>query len=181
MAQMYKGIDVLVKAVAVCRSCGLDAHLTVVGDGAYRPGLQRLAQELRIAEHVRFAGALAGPGAVQEELDRADLFVLASRTEGLPRALVEAMARALPCIATRVGGIPELLSDKYLVTPGSVEELAHRILHVCRSPALCIDMSRANLARAKEFRDDTLRARRLEFYRHIRAVTERWSQAHGIQ
>ena len=52
---------------------------------------------------------------------------LASRTEGLPRALIEAMAAGLPCIGTRVGGIPELLDDEALVAPGDAEALAARI------------------------------------------------------
>ena len=53
--------------------------------------------------------------------------MLASRTEGLPRALIEAMAAGLPCIGTRVGGIPELLDDEALVAPGDAEALAARI------------------------------------------------------
>ena len=73
-----------------------------------RNGLK--AKALR--DRVRFRGQLTTPVDVRAELDRADLFVLPSRQEGLPRAMIEAMARALPCIGSSVGGIPELLQPK---------------------------------------------------------------------
>lgn len=180
MAQLYKGIDVVIRAVSQARSAGLEVTLTVVGEGKYKPGLQALAAGLGIADRVRFVGALPGPRAVQDELDVADLFVLASRTEGLPRALIEAMARGLPCVATRVGGIPELLPDRWLVAPGSVQELAAKISEVHSSREVCAEMSRVNLANALQYREEVLRTRRLEFYRHVRAVTEAWASSHVV-
>lgn len=88
--------------------------------------MERYAARLGIADRVRFEGQQPADR-VADELRRADLFVLASRTEGLPRALIEAMAAGLPCIGTRVGGIPELLDDEALVAPGDAEALAARI------------------------------------------------------
>ena len=76
---------------------------------------------------VRFVGNLPSGKAIRDELDQADLFVLPSRAEGLPRALIEAMARALPCLSTGIGGIPELLSVSELVPAGDAPTLATRM------------------------------------------------------
>ena len=87
---------------------GHDLTLRVVGDGKRRPDLEALAAQLNCRERIVFAGQLPST-AIIGELDRADLFVLPSRQEGLPRAMIEAMARALPCIGSDVAGFPELL------------------------------------------------------------------------
>jgi glycosyltransferase involved in cell wall biosynthesis len=100
LAQPYKGQDVLLDAAARCLGHGFDITLVFVGDGMYRPRLEARAQEMGIAERVFFRGRLPVGAAVRAELDQADLFVMASRAEGLPRALVEAMGRGLPCLAS---------------------------------------------------------------------------------
>ena len=88
-----------------------------------------------------FLGQLPAGEMVRAQLDKADLFILPSKTEGLPRALVEAMARALPCIGTTVGGIPELLPSEDLVPPGDVKALAETIEDVLRRPERLAKMS----------------------------------------
>ncbi len=112
--------------------------------------------------------------AVREEMDRADVFVMPSRQEGLPRATIEAMARALPCIGSTVGGIPELLATEDLVPPGDALALATKIREVVSDPERMARMSARNLAKAGEYRDEALRERRVAFYRHVRKMTERW-------
>src|SRR5439155_26719861 len=107
-------------AVAECRQAGLDVTLDIVGDGRFRPELDRLAAELGIREQVCFRGQLPAGEPVRARLDAADLFVLPSRSEGLPRAMVEAMARALPCIGSNVGGILELLAPEDLAPAGDI-------------------------------------------------------------
>src|SRR5690606_2722669 len=115
---------------------------------------------------------LSSGQAVRDELDQADLFVLASRTEGLPRAVIEAMARGLPCIGTSVGGIPELLPTEDLVPPGDADTLARKISEVSRSPERMAAMSRRNLKKAADYRDDVLRQRRNAFYEIVKERTE---------
>src|SRR6266567_781401 len=92
LAQKYKGVDVLIRAVAVCRR-RIDLRLLVVGDGKCRPGLEKLASRLGVSPFIEFRGQVASGIEIRNELDRSDLFVLPSKTEGLPRALIEAMAR----------------------------------------------------------------------------------------
>jgi len=181
MAQRYKGTDVLIRALQDCRRRGLRVRLTIAGDGKYRRSLEELAGALDMSRHVRFTGALPGPRAVRDELDQADLFVLPSRTEGLPRALIEAMARGLPCIASDVGGIPELLDAEDLVPPGNVPALADKIVEVASDQTRRSRMSGRNLAKAGEYRSDVLRARRVAFYAHVRATTEGWLRSRGVR
>jgi glycosyltransferase involved in cell wall biosynthesis len=180
LAQLYKGTDILIQAVADCIGSGADLTLRIVGDGKYRPMLEASADKLGIAGRVTFTGALPGAQAVKEQLDKADLFVLPSRTEGLPRALIEAMARGLPCIASAVGGIPELLLSEDLVPAGRAAELSCKIAEVMADGHRLERMSAANIAKAMEFRESILRERRVEFYRYLRKKTEEWARDYAL-
>ena len=173
LAQMYKGIDVLIDAVAKCVSNNLDLVLVIVGDGKCRRELEARAAARGICDRVKFTGYQKRDG-VTSELDAADIFVLPSRCEGLPRALIEAMARAVPCIASNIGGIPELLPAIDLVAPGDVDELVAVLSAVVLDVNRRAEMSRRNLRRAHDYLDFKLDGRRTAFYRHVRAGTEDW-------
>lgn len=170
LEQPYKGVDVLVEALADCRK-EMDVRLEVVGDGAHRVALERQVRELGLEASVAFHGSVPGPSAVAHILGGADLFVLASRAEGLPRVLVEAMALGLPCVATSVGGIPELLPAEYLVPPDASRQLATMIQETLADPSRRAAMARRNLAKAREYRPEALSARRNEAYQHLAATT----------
>src|SRR4028118_158938 len=174
MAQLYKAPDVLIDAVAACVQEGLDLKLTMIGDGKHRSELEARAKSLGLGERVSFLGQLSGGDAVMAQLELADLFVLPSHQEGLPRAMVEAMARALPCIGSTVGGIPELLPPEDLVPPGDAAALASKIREVANDPDRMARMSARNLQKAIEYRDEALREQRNEFYRYVREMTEAW-------
>jgi glycosyltransferase involved in cell wall biosynthesis len=174
VAQLYKGHDVLIRALAECVHNGFDIELTIIGDGRYKRYLEELASRLGIAARVLFMGNVGSPHAVRAFLDQADLFVLASRTEGLPRAMIEAMARGLPCIGTRVGGIPELLDPEDLVQPGSVSELAAKITQFATSPDRMLRAALRNHSAANDYREEPLARRRQQFYSEVRRVTEEW-------
>ncbi len=181
LAQLYKGPDVLLKAVAANVCSGLDLRLVMVGHGRHRDELAQLAQRLGIGERVQFPGQLPGGEAVRVALDQADLFVLPSRTEGLPRALIEAMARGLPCIASAVGGIPELLPPEDMVPPGDVEALGTKIRAVLTNRERMAQMAARNLGRARDFHCDILRPRRRAFYEAVRDLTLDWQRRAGKQ
>lgn len=171
--QLYKGPDVLIEAVAINAGQGRDTTMVIIGDGQYRPQLEALARARGIEERVRFAGRLSAGAPVRRELDGADLFVLPSRTEGLPRALIEAMARGLPCVASDVGGIPELLPEEDRVTPGSAEDLALRIREILADGERQARMAARNLRKAHAYDAETLRGRRQAFYRAVRDASAR--------
>ena len=177
LEQLYKGVDVLIDAIAHCVKGGLDVRLTVVGDGRHRGALEARCVRQGIEQRVRFLGQLPAGEPVRAQLDRADLFVLASRVEGLPRAMIEAMARGLPCIGTTVGGIPELLPPEDMVPPNDAWALAAKIAAVLNDPERMVQMSRRNYQKALEYREELLREKRLAFYRRVREITEEWHQS----
>lgn len=128
-----KGVDDLVAAVGRARRQGLQATVSLAG-GETAPG-QRARLEARLSEEgldvqICLLGVVTG---VEKErvLSASDGFVLPSHAEGLPMSLLEAMAWGLPAIVTRVGAIPEVVTDGiegFLVDPGDVEALANRML-----------------------------------------------------
>ena len=168
LAQLYKGPDVILRAAALCRSRGREFEIVMIGDGRYAEQMKALACRLGIDDRTQFIPRLPFGKAVFDFLDTVDLFVMPSRAEGLPRALVEAMARGCPCIASSVGGIPELLAADDLVPPNDPEALARKIMEVTADPERMKAMSTRNLSRAKEFDPAVLRNMRLAFYQYVR-------------
>jgi glycosyltransferase involved in cell wall biosynthesis len=174
LAQLYKAPDVLIDAVASCVESGLNLRLILVGDGKHRPELEARSQARGMTDRICFLGQLTAGDAVRAELNRADLFILPSRQEGLPRAMIEAMARSLPCIGSTVGGIPELLQPEDMVPPGDAVALANKIREVVTDRDRMVRMSARNLEKAKDYRDEVLCEQRNEFYRYVREMTEAW-------
>jgi len=174
LAQLYKGADVLIEAVRICVAGGADLTLTVIGGGRYLPQLQAQARAADLGDRVSFAGHVPAGEAVRDQLDVADLFVLASRTEGSPAAVVEAMARGLPCLATAVGGVVELLSPDDLVPPGDAAALAVKIGEVTGDRQRLGLMAARNLAAAQRYRESVQLPRWADFYRYVHDVTYSW-------
>lgn len=174
--QLYKGVDVLIDAVALCINRGLDVRLVVVGDGKYRAYLETRCRKNSVEGRVRFLGHLPAGEPVHAQLDQADMFILASRQEGLPRAMLEAMARGLPCVGTTVGGIPELLPPEDLVPPNDAKALADKIEEVLKDPGRMKQMSLRNWQKAQEYREEVLRKRRLLLYQSEKKLTEEWQR-----
>jgi phosphatidylinositol alpha-1,6-mannosyltransferase len=170
LEQPYKGVDVLIRAVDACRRQELDLSLTVVGDGRKRPALEALTQKLSLSRYVSFAGSVT-PEEVLTHLDASHLFVLASRTEGLPQAMIEAMARGLPCVGSDVGGIPELLDEAYLVPVGSASALAGKLADVLSAPKTLAAASARNLATARQYSSDVVGPQREAFHEAVRKAT----------
>jgi glycosyltransferase involved in cell wall biosynthesis len=173
MAQMYKAPDVLIDALGMCVREGLNCELVLIGSGRYQAELKSRAAALGLNGRVQFRGQLTTPDAVRAELDQSHLFVLPSRQEGLPRAMIEAMARAVPCLGSTVGGIPELLPADDMVPPNDAPALARKIREVLANPARMTDMSAHNLQKAREY-GGALGQRRQAFYQIVKAKTETW-------
>lgn len=167
----YKGVDVLVKAVGILRQGGVDAIATVVGEGRLRERYRQDAVVRGLGDVITFVGQLGAGSAVRDHLDKADVFVLASLTEGLPRAMVEAMARGLPCVGTTAGGMPALLPPQYCARPGDALDLARAIIASTRTADAMSDASTANLRRADAFRTTETHRRSERVYRALLAAT----------
>lgn len=168
-ARMHKGHDVLLDAVELLRAFGHPVQVTIVGDGRHHDELVAAAQRKDLGDAVEFVPVLDRPG-VRAALDACDLFVLPSRTEGLPRALIEAMARGVPAIGSAVGGVVELLAPQDLVPPGDADALSVRLAEVLASPATLAAMSARNHAAAAEYDGELLAARARDFYDRFAAL-----------
>jgi glycosyltransferase involved in cell wall biosynthesis len=120
-----KGVDVLLRALAASQRART-ARLLVVGDGPERGNLEQIAKETGVAAQVQFLGEHADVAPFQT---CADAFVFPSRLEGLPNALLEAMASGLPSIATRIGGCLDVMTEQsgLLVPSDDVSALAAAI------------------------------------------------------
>ncbi len=124
-----KGQRILLDACQRLRKNGKDVQLVFVGTGPDEKYLRALASEQGLDDMVLFTGAL-NQEEVRQWYGKADLFALASFAEGIPVVLMEAMACGVPCISTRITGIPELIRDGIdglLVSPAQTEELADAI------------------------------------------------------
>lgn len=159
-----KGPDRFIAALARARRAGVSVRATLVGDGAMRPALERSAREGVGEGAVRFAGSVDAR-AVGAFLRRCDVLVVPSRSEGLGIQTVEALACGVAVVASRVGGLQELLGESgagYLVD--SSEEMAARLAELAVDP----DGRRKLAARGPAF----LERERMDWDR----VADRWTR-----
>ena len=126
----------LLRAFAAVAAVVPGAELQIAGDGPLRDRLTALAQELNLTNRVIFLGALSD---TPQFLSQLDIFVLSSLNEGLPLALLEAMAAGLPIVATRAGGVEEAAVDghnAFLSAPGDSNGLAEAMIRMACVPDL---------------------------------------------
>lgn len=173
-----KDVATLLRAFAIACRLEPSLRLEIAGDGQCRPELERLAEELGLRSCVRFLGEVSDiPGL----LSRCRLFVLPSLTEGVSLTLLEAMARGLPIVATKVGGNPEVVIDGetgILIPPEAPNLLAEAILKLWRCPDLCYAFGQSGRNRVEKFFDiRTMVSRYEDLYlkvnkRNGRAISE---------
>ena len=166
-----KGVDVLVRAVAALAS--RPVRLVVAGDGPERGALVELARACGVAARVVFLGARRDKA---ELLAACDVFALASHSEGLGVAALEAMAAERPVVASRVGGLGEAVEDGrtgLLVAPGDVAGLAAALARLHDEPALRERLGREGPSRVREgFDAEQMVAAYEQLYRDVLAEIE---------
>ena len=138
-----KGHDVLLKAAARVVRQIPDVRFRIIGDGPCRGSLERQAAALRVSAHVDFLGHRDD---VPTLLRASDVFAFPSLMEASPNAVIEAMAAGLPIVATRVGGIPEVVEherDGLLVPPANDRDFAAALLRVIEHPDLASRIAEA--------------------------------------
>lgn len=143
-----------------------------VGGGDFDAKTQQLADELGLSDKVNLLGFVPWDE-VFEILGTADLFLLNSVSEGMPRALMEGMARALPAIATDVGGVSELLHPEDIVPMLQDDVLADKLYEVLTDPDRLSKMSRRNLQTAKRYSASALSAKKVKFYGQLKDFASR--------
>lgn len=166
LAQMYKSPDIVLRAMKILVTKGYKIYLTWLGDGVFKDEMTDYAKKIGISSFVSFVGNVSASKVI-EYLKDSDIFVLASKTEGLPRALIEAMSMGLPCIGTKVGGIPELLGNEVLVPAKNEFALATKIEQLITDVTFANGQARINFRKSKEYYDTNLQVRRVLFYKKI--------------
>jgi glycosyltransferase involved in cell wall biosynthesis len=133
-----KGQRVLLEAAGILAKRGHNLHISFIGNGPDADDLAACTAALGLEDSVYFLGVLTH-AEIRTRLSEADVFVLPSFAEGIPVALMEAMAIQLACVSTWSSGIPELIThdvDGLLVQPGSVEQLTAALEAVLTQPQL---------------------------------------------
>ena len=168
-----KGHDVVIEVVKKLNDLGIDASVTFIGDGDLRPELEKMAEVLGVGTKVVFTGLLGSAMDVREKLLDADIFILPTKAEGLPRAVIEAMAVGLPCLSTPVNGIPELLEKEYMFDPMDSQGFTEKIIELLQNPEKMGQTSMRNINKAREYEENVLQQRRIEFYTKLKNLAKR--------
>lgn len=148
-----KGIEHLLKAVQTLRRNGSEVVLDIVGDGPQMSDLKEIGRNLGIDDHVTFHGRVPFGPELFKFYSESDVFVLPSNSEGIPKTLIEAMAHQTPIVATRVGGIPDLLRRSQggiLVDTKSPSQIAEAIMRLSDDAEIREDMCDNQLEFIKE-------------------------------
>ena len=148
-----KGVRYLVEAMEIIIQKNTNTRLMLVGDGEDRRKLEKLVKEFVLDEYVTFVGKVSNEK-VPEYMVASDVFVLPSLSEGFPNVVLEAMASGLPIVATKVGGLPEIVKDRengFLVEPKNPEEIAEKVLLILKGDELRERISEYNKKKVKEY------------------------------
>lgn len=167
-----KGHKELIDAAMILKRRNIKVRLSFVG-GDYNGGieeLKRYAIENSIIDQVDFIGFL-NRDELNSYLEKADLFVLPTKAEGLPRVILEAMAKGLPCITTNVSGNSELIQKDLLFDFYDVDTLANKIENLLSHKEFYQDVSKRNFEKSLEYKADVLQLRRDEFYQKLYDVS----------
>ncbi len=146
-----KGQRILIQAVGRLLAAGHNLQLQLVGDGPDRADLEALMREQGLSGAISFAGVVNQEN-IKAFYQNADAFAIASFAEGIPVVLMEAMAMEIPCVATRITGIPELIEDGVdglLVAPSDIEGMAAAIERLIGSEELRQSLGKAGRERVQ--------------------------------
>jgi glycosyltransferase involved in cell wall biosynthesis len=165
-----KGFDLALRALPEIRSRFPQVRLTIAGDGESRPQLEALTDELGLRAAVEFVGWVA-PAAVAHILNQATIVMMPSRHEGLPLVAIEAAGMARPIIATRTGGMPDIVVHGHnglLIPHEDPQALVRAVCALLASPDLAQRMGHAGQARTRTlFRKEGVVAQYESLYRRL--------------
>lgn len=145
-------------------------RLIFVGGGTMLNYYSDLRDELGLNEYVMFKGHVSAAGEIADILKASDIFILPTYTEGLPRVILEAMASGLPCIASDVGGISEILSQRSLIKPKSIISLKDKLLEFSHDSELLAQESKRNREEVTLYCKDIITSRQKSFYMKLREI-----------
>lgn len=164
-----KGEANLIQALGILKREGIVINLKFAGDDwdDSATKIKKYAEKFEVAKQIECVGYLS-----RKELDiflsNADLFVLPTKAEGLPRVIIEAIAKGLPTITTPASGNPELIAQELLVDYDDIANLAEKIKLVISNKNLYEQISRRNIEHSKQYEASILELRRDKFYTNLK-------------
>ncbi|HBX62584.1 MAG TPA: hypothetical protein DEG63_05770 [Flavobacteriaceae bacterium] len=160
----YKGFDVMLKAVSLLpKEVQDNIEFYFIGKGDHQ-WITQLAYELNLVDNIKFIGPLQAGEKVNEMLKSISLYAQPSFTEGMPRALLEAMAMGCPCLGSNVGGIPDILNQYNIHIAGNYELLSNHISYYYHNREKLEEESTNNLDKISPYLFDNLNLKRIDFY-----------------
>ncbi len=161
---LQKDHVLLLKALSTLMD--IEWSLELIGSGSKVSVIKSMVVEFGLEKRVHFSGEVSD---IMERMSKSQIYVLTSFWEGLPRSIIEAMRAGLPVVASRVGGVAELISDGengFLIEPGDVNTLIKRLQQLLGNPELRIRMGKAGRQRYVEnFRFEQMVQKTIEVYR----------------
>lgn len=164
LATKTKGLKTAFKALSLIIQKENDVVFEIVGDGPQDYWL-KLISKYKLNKFVLIKGTLKSGAEINEWLDSLHLYIQPSRTEGLPRALIEAMSRGCPAIGSNVGGIPELLDKKFLHMAKDYRKLSQIIYMLLNDKRVAMEQAKRNFEFSKNYSKTVLDKRRNDFWK----------------
>jgi len=166
-----KGHVDLLEALAILKRSGTACHAVIVGEGHERGAIERARRRLGLMAEVTLTGH---KNDVRPYFALADLYLMPSHSEGSPNSLLEAMSAGVPCVASKVGGIPEIMTDEstgLLTPPRDPEALAKAIGRLLSDPELAGSLAANARVEIERFTPDAYHAALVEIYERVLGVT----------
>ena len=162
----YKGQEYVIKAIPLLNKAGIHVRFLIVGNGD-KSYLASVAKEAGVSDQVVFCGGVPHEKVIML-LDESDFYVQPSLTEAFGRSVVEGLSRGCVCIGNRVGGITELIGDRFLIMPRRPQEICDKImLFIKMNPEEKIETIKKSFEHSKEYTADKLDAERDIYYKKV--------------
>lgn len=161
----YKGQQYVIKALSNLKKDGWNNFEYQIAGNGNKSYLEKIIKKYNVSDCVNFVGSIPH-NEIFDWYDSLDVYIQPSKQEGLPRALVEAMSCAIPCMGSKVGGIPELLTNSVIFKKGSVKEI-EKILLKMLDPDFRREQSKKCFDKSRKYQVEILEKRRIDFMRKI--------------
>lgn len=163
---MGKGHQTVINIIKILTDKGYATEAWFAGEGDLITRFEKQTERLGIRDRIKFTGSL-NRQQLKEFLTDSDLLVFPSKSEGLPRVILEGYATGLPCLSTPVGGIPEIVPDELLFEPDDANGFANMIIKIMDNPGLYQKLSKQAFETSRNFAPEILQKARLEFFNKL--------------
>jgi glycosyltransferase involved in cell wall biosynthesis len=158
----------LIEVCAKLKAQGMSLEVHFAGDGFIKEKLKLSARDLGVDDIVKFHGHISEKKDIFNLLDKSDLFIMPSASEGVPRAALEAMARGLPVLGSEAGAIPEIVRETEVFRVGDIDGLMQLIKDVYQNPVRLTEMSSYSIKTARQYTSKILSDKRKALYTYFK-------------